>query len=339
MRFSLISALLFVLGLLRSASSSSSSLTEERTPSPLPNIVFLVVESTDGRTWRKGYQNGVLDGLLPNIRKLEEQGTGFYLHYSNTPVCCPSRASFWSGRHAHKIKHFQKGSRIPVAGVWNNYEGLPPDYTQRMDQILSSKAGYEVKISGKEDWQAGKERFETITWHTCHELRLQHKLQTGSHSENVRLNSWTMYTRFPYNISRDGGWRDETNDCRNNGTVLAGNRSAHESDWEVARQTTAWIKDRLRGNNTETKPFFAYQGMMIVHPPYATSEEWYDKIDVSLVDVSLRRSESQASLCSSQIENDFETHAKTYIFTLLSLPRSLLYAPPRSTGAPMASSR
>lgn len=90
-----------------------------------------------------------------------------------------------------------------------------------------------------------------------------------------------MYTRFPYNISRDGGWRDETADCRSNGTVLAGNRSAHESDWDAARETTAWI----RGRRGEEAPFFAYQGMTIVHPPYATSQEWYDKVDPSKIDV------------------------------------------------------
>jgi len=53
-----------------------------------PNIVFLVVESTDGRTWRRGYQNGVFnDSNLKNLRKMEDLGgTSFYAHYSNAPV-------------------------------------------------------------------------------------------------------------------------------------------------------------------------------------------------------------------------------------------------------------
>jgi len=83
-----------------------------------PNIVFLVVESTDGRTWSEGYSNGVIP--LPNIRELQEGGLEFQRHYSNAPVCCPSRATFWSGRHAHNIPHVNNG--LDVGGAWNNYE-------------------------------------------------------------------------------------------------------------------------------------------------------------------------------------------------------------------------
>ena len=36
-------------------------------PTPRPNVVFLVVESTDGRTWQRGYQNSVIP--------LRDQGT------------------------------------------------------------------------------------------------------------------------------------------------------------------------------------------------------------------------------------------------------------------------
>merc|ERR1719502_2063677 len=108
-----------------------------------PNIVFLVVESTDGRTWSRDYQNGVVD--LPNLRSLQDQGVEFQSHYANAPVCCPSRATFWSGRHAHNIPHDQKSSGMFVEGAWNNYEGLPPNFTKRMDQVLTNE-GYNVQV-------------------------------------------------------------------------------------------------------------------------------------------------------------------------------------------------
>ena len=44
---------------------------------------------------------------------------------------------------------------------------------------------------------------------------------SGSHSENVYLNAWTMYTQFPYNISQTGGWHDELG-CMDNGTIKSG---------------------------------------------------------------------------------------------------------------------
>ena len=224
-----------------------------------PNIVFLVVESTDGRTWTPGYQNSVLE--LPNIRKLQDGGATFVRHYANAPVCCPSRATFWSGRHAHNIPHTHNG--ITVNGAWNNYEGLDPDYDQRIDQVVQKEAGYAVKISGKTDWSA------------------------GGHSLNVRLNSWTMYTQFPYNQSRDGGWIDETGDCASNGTVLQGglapaHKSAHSGDWRALNQTLPWIAKAAQNKDV---PFFVYQGMNIVHPPYATNEYWFNKIDPDKIEV------------------------------------------------------
>jgi len=240
---------------------ASDSPPPARSPAdPRPNIVFLVVESTDGRAWSRNYQNGAVD--LPNIRSLQDQGVEFQSHYSNAPVCCPSRATFWSGRHAHNIPHDQKSSGMFVGGAWNNYEGLPPNFSKRMDQVMGNE-GYNVKVSGKEDWTA------------------------GGHSENVFLNAWTMYTRFPYDLSKGtGGWTDE-NGCVDPGHVKPGGSSGaqgsvHGGDWEALKSTVAWIRSDAA---KDKKPFFVYQGMTIVHPPYRTSEYWYNKVDQSKIEV------------------------------------------------------
>ena len=227
-----------------------------------PNIVFLVVESTDGRTWQRGYSNDLIP--MPAIRGLQEHGVAFHRHYSNAPVCCPSRATFWSGRHAHKIPHQSKVPGGPaVQGAWNNYEGLPADFDERIDQVLGAAGGYNTKITGKTDWSA------------------------GGHSENVYLNSWTMYTQFPYNIPENGGWGDETHDCASSGTVKKGGGpkgegSAHEGDWDALKTGTAFITDAAKNSSV---PFFIYQGMNIVHPPYSTNEYWYNQIDPAKIEV------------------------------------------------------
>lgn len=251
-----------------------------------PNIVFLVCESTDGRTYRPDSPVP-----LPNIQRLRDRGgVSFDTHYSNAPVCCPSRATFWSGRHAHNIPHDHNG--VQVNGAWNNYEGLPLNFTSKISDLLNAqgyqamatshhsphgiqhsgrpllsprssgahsdaKSGYEVQISGKKDWSV------------------------GAHSENVRLNAWTMYTRFPYDIPQHSGWYDE-NECVSNGTVSTGNKSMHQGDWDEAEKTTKWIRNEAPKMD---KPFFAYQGMNIVHPPYVTNEFWYNKIDGDKINV------------------------------------------------------
>ena len=113
--------------------------TSSALPPKKPNIVFLVVESTDGRTWRKGYQNGVLDEALSSIRFLEARGASFHKHYSNSPVCCPSRATFWSGRHAHHIPHTHGSIDVRGHGIITE---TPANFTKRIDQVLADKAGY-----------------------------------------------------------------------------------------------------------------------------------------------------------------------------------------------------
>ena len=307
-----------------------------------PNIVFLVVESTDGRTWQEGYQGNVIP--LPNLRQLAqaEGGYAFHRHYSNTPVCCPSRATLWSGRHAHKIPHIQRQQspnsgnnsipthkkELPVNGVWNNFEGLPPDFDLRIDQILQRHGGYTTHLAGKLDFTA------------------------GGHSENVRLSAWTMYTRFPYNLHQSGGWAEELPFvCADNGTVLPSTtRSAHASDWATVNQTVDWIRqyhheqqtkkekntkkrqssnvsiteNEKRDNNKddENKPFFVYQGMNIVHPPYRTNEYYYDKIDPAKIRVpewppleDLHPCDFQSSMLKGCIPNLDNATAVAWIYS------------------------
>mmetsp|Transcript_16973 Transcript_16973/g.20413 ORF Transcript_16973/g.20413 Transcript_16973/m.20413 type:complete len:184 (-) Transcript_16973:46-597(-) len=155
------------------------------------NIVFLVCESTAGKTYDR-------DSPVPlkNINRLrnEYDGVSFEGHYSNTPVCCPSRATFWSGRHAHNIPH--RNMDTQVNGAWNNFEGLGHEYNEKIFDILEREKGYHVGIFGKQDWSA------------------------GSHSDNVRLNAWLMYAQFPYNIPEAGGWVQESNKiCHSQGFV------------------------------------------------------------------------------------------------------------------------
>eukprot|EP00038_Savillea_parva_P019881 m.29487 g.29487 ORF g.29487 m.29487 type:complete len:697 (+) comp4598_c0_seq1:74-2164(+) len=225
-----------------------------------PNIVFLIDESTDGRTYRP---DGFAPTVLPNIRKLADSGVQFDTHYVNAPVCCPSRSSLWSGRYPHKIPHAQANNEdLLVRGVWNNYEGNPHNYTDLIGDVLQRR-GYDVKISGKTDWT------------------------TGGHSLNVQLNSWTMYTRFPYNVNTSGGWYDE-NDCPENGTVAKSTTFKRHADWTRVDSTTDWITQQVAAQKKDpstARPFFAYQGMDIVHPAYTTNSYWYAKIDQSKVTV------------------------------------------------------
>jgi len=100
-----------------------------------------------------------------------------------------------------------------------------------------------------------------------------------------------MYTQFPYSVPTTGGWRDEFPLlCSDNGTVIPGNQSTYGADWHTLHDTLDWIRRYQQSqtnssNDDDHKPFFVYQGMNIVHPPYVTNEYYYNKIDPSKIQI------------------------------------------------------
>lgn len=99
-----------------------------------PNVVLVVVDDQRAR-------EGTL-GVMPDTRRwLKRHGTTFTRAFSTTPLCCPSRASIFTGRYAHNH------------GVFTN-QGKPKfdhDYTL---QAYLDDAGYRTALAGKffNDW-------------------------------------------------------------------------------------------------------------------------------------------------------------------------------------------
>lgn len=59
-----------------------------------PNIVFVLTDDQDVRM-------NSLDHIPLIKKRLIDEGTLFKRHYCTTAVCCPSRASLWTGKLAH----------------------------------------------------------------------------------------------------------------------------------------------------------------------------------------------------------------------------------------------
>ncbi|NXN17883.1 ARSK Arylsulfatase, partial [Indicator maculatus] len=92
----------------------------------------------DGRlTFHPG--NQTVD--LPSIHFMSRSGTIFLNAYTNSPICCPSRAAMWSGLFTH------------VTESWNNFKGLDPGYVTWMD--LMEQHGYHTQKYGKLDYTSG----------------------------------------------------------------------------------------------------------------------------------------------------------------------------------------
>ncbi|XP_055489293.1 arylsulfatase K [Leucoraja erinacea] len=128
---------------------------EQQAPDPRPNIVLVTCDSLDGRL-TFGPQNQVVN--LPNINIMKENGAVFLNTYSNSPICCPSRAALWSGLFVHLTKS------------WNNFKCLNPDYPTWM-KVLQNY-GYYTKVYGKTDYTS------------------------GHHSISNRVEAWTRDVKF-----------------------------------------------------------------------------------------------------------------------------------------------
>jgi len=103
------------------------------------SIVFVHCDSMDGRVM------GCMDhpaAYTPNMDRLAERGVLFRNAYCNNPICCPSRASMWSGQYTH---HCQG---------WNNHKGL--EKNTRTFQTPLEKAGYRFQTYGKLDYLSGR---------------------------------------------------------------------------------------------------------------------------------------------------------------------------------------
>ncbi len=148
------------------------------------NILFIQTDSQDGRVLGcMGHP--AMRRATPNLDALAGRGVLFRNAYCNSPICCPSRASMWSGLYTHHCEG------------WNNHKGLSPSdptFRTRLEE-----AGYRVQTFGKEDYLS------------------------GAHSIRARVSAWTrsanlarpQYRMGPPRIveSKDGrihssDWRD-----------------------------------------------------------------------------------------------------------------------------------
>uniref|UniRef100_A0A8C6WD91 Arylsulfatase K n=1 Tax=Nannospalax galili TaxID=1026970 RepID=A0A8C6WD91_NANGA len=103
-----------------------------------PNVVLVASDSFDGRLT---YQPGSHVVKLPFISFMKAHGTAFLNAYTNSPICCPSRAAMWSGLFTH------------ITESWNNFKGLDANYTTWMD--VMEKHGYQTQKFGKLDYTSG----------------------------------------------------------------------------------------------------------------------------------------------------------------------------------------
>eukprot|EP01083_Nonionella_stella_P207531 753818_1 len=270
-----------------------------------PNIVFIMGESVASSAYFFGKEAPM---PLPNLQYLMRNGVSFPQTYAAAPVCNPSRATTITGRHAHKHGHYQlsPNTGLWVNGTWNNHEGLDPRQNNTFFNFTSKYADYEYKYFGKVDWTAGQ------------------------HSLSCRVTSWCNKVNFPYTVNASGynhgwGWYDEGGATYNDKNCNEPGPSCtqHASDWTNVQNAAQWIKSTVKNN--PNKPFLAYWGSFIVHPPYGTTKYWLSTVDQSKVDApewipinDLHPEDYQSSMkkkmFNHSITNDFKKAIRAHYY-------------------------
>ena len=139
-----------------------------------PNVLFIQCDSMDGRAM--GYMDHpAMRQATPNLDALAHRGVLFRNTYCNNPICCPSRASMWSGLYTH------------VCEGWNNYKGLEEDTPTFRDQLAAG--GYLTQTFGKTDYLSGRHtiRARVTPWtRSARIMRPSHRMRAPRILEDNR---------------------------------------------------------------------------------------------------------------------------------------------------------
>ena len=106
-----------------------------------PNILFIQCDSMDGRVMGPAGHPATARAT-PHLSELARRGTLFTRAYTTNPICCPARASMWSGQYTFHCEG------------WNNYKGLEPGAPTFATAL--EEAGYDLGIFGKTDYVSGQ---------------------------------------------------------------------------------------------------------------------------------------------------------------------------------------
>jgi len=130
---------LFVLVIVSLADGGTQARGQAEPRPPSPNIVVVMTDDQSASTLSEKLMPRTFDLLV-------EPGTVFRDFVVTTPICCPSRATFYTGQYAHNNGVFQ--NKPGYAGL-NEKENVLP--------VWLREAGYRTALVGKfmhgyEDW-------------------------------------------------------------------------------------------------------------------------------------------------------------------------------------------
>ncbi len=211
-------------------------------PARKPNVIFILVDDM-------GYADlssfGSKDIRTPNIDRLAKEGVKLTQHYSNGPVCTPTRAAFITGRYQQRV-----GLEWAI-GPGLKDPGLPVEETS-IARMLKNK-GYATALMGK--------------WHLGYKPEFSPNAHGFDDFFGILSGNVDHYSHKENNGEHDLREQDKE-------TFVEGYLTDH-----LARRSVEFIKRQ------KDKPFFLYLAFNAVHWPFQrpnrpdtvrTRETWFE---------------------------------------------------------------
>ncbi len=221
-----------------------------------PNILFIMVDEMRWDAMSCAHHPVV---GTPNLDRLASEGTRFANAYTVGPVCCPSRASVFSGRYVH------------VHGVTQNE--MPAHDGEIFLPSILRYYGYHTAISGKlhyrpERFSYGFDQFWTFTREgPTPELGYMAFLQKKYGSP----------AKWPI-VPGTCPWPDDV--LGRDVGLFRYPEADYETDWIAAHAL-----DYLRSRKDNPQPWFLFTSFLKPHSPSVEPKPYFDKYDPQTIPV------------------------------------------------------
>lgn len=213
-----------------------------------PNIVLIMCDQMAARA--VGCY-GMEPAITPNIDRLAESGVRFTNFFCNSPICCASRASMFSGQHVSEV------------GVYDNGAEFRADTPTFLHGLTSS--GYSNYLSGKAHF-VGPDQLHGFDTRLTRGIYPPSFIWTPNWLEPVAKNEGSNIAQI-----KDSG------SCRWSLQL--------DYDAEVLHRGLECLRSEARRQDSvETaSPFFLNISFTHPHDPFFMPEEYLERVDEKLV--------------------------------------------------------
>ena len=224
-----------------------------------PNILFIM---TDQQRWDCVAANGNKIIQTPNMDRLAARGANFTHAFVSSPVCVPSRISFFTGRYAHSHR--------------NRVNYTPLDRREVLMQARFKEAGYRTAVVGKLHYYPATPEEAQRTGFDVVEL----------HDGVGYTDLWSDYVKWwRANDTEHGGMKN----YRALAKDIEPGKNPYRAMIDTKFTDTAWTGERSRQQLKElaagTQPFFLHVSFWKPHSPYEIGPPYdslYDDVEIPL---------------------------------------------------------